>query len=90
MYRVCDSALNDCPDAAIIAGLQEAVEDGADVVSMSFGGVGFSQALKQAIAAVGDAGLVQVASAGNEPTPVAGSQLSGRFLGGHLCRRNGH
>jgi subtilisin family serine protease len=74
MYRVCDSALNDCPDAAIIAGLQEAVEDGVDIVSMSFGGVGFSQALKQAVAAVGDAGLIQVASAGNTPSPVAGAR----------------
>ena len=74
MYRVCNSALNDCPDSAIIAGLQEAVKDGADVVSMSFGGVGFSQALKQAVHAVGNAGLVQVASAGNEPTPVAGAR----------------
>ena len=74
MYRVCNSALNDCPDSAIIAGLQEAVEDGADVVSMSFGGIGFSQALKQAVAAVGDAGLVQVASAGNTPSPIAGAR----------------
>ena len=77
MYRVCDSSvapLGDCPDSAIIGGLQEAVKDGADVVSMSFGGLGFSQGLKQAIAAVGDAGIVQVASAGNEPTPVAGAR----------------
>jgi len=77
MYRVCDSSVlpaGDCPDSAIIAGLQEAVEDGAEVVSMSFGGVGFSQALKQAVEAVGDAGLVQVASAGNTPSPVAGAR----------------
>jgi serine protease len=74
MYRVCDSALNDCPDSAIIAGLEEAVEDGADVVSMSFGGVAFSQALKQAVQAVGDAGVIQVASAGNTPSPVAGAR----------------
>lgn len=74
MYRVCDSAANDCPDAAIIAGLERAVDDGADVVSMSFGGIGFSQALKQAVKAVDDAGLVQVASAGNTPTPVAGAR----------------
>jgi len=74
MYRVCDSALNDCPDSAIIAGLQAAVDDGADIVSMSFGGIGFSQALKQAVEAVGDAGLVQVASAGNTPSPIAGAR----------------
>jgi subtilisin family serine protease len=77
MYRVCDSSVapgGACPDSAIVAGLQEAVEDGADVVSMSFGGVGISQAMKQAVKAVGDAGIVQVASAGNEPTPVAGAR----------------
>ena len=56
MYRVCDSALNACPDSAIIAALEEAAEDGADVVSMSFGGIGFSQAEKQAIKAASDAG----------------------------------
>jgi subtilisin len=74
MYRVCNSALNDCPDSAIIAGLEEAVEDGADVVSMSFGGVGFSQALKDAVQAVSAAGVIQVASAGNTPSPVAGAR----------------
>jgi serine protease len=74
MYRVCDSALNDCPDSAIIAALEEAAEDDADVVSMSFGGIGFSQALKQAIKAAHDAGLVLVASAGNTPTPIAGAR----------------
>jgi serine protease len=74
MYRVCDSALNACPDSAIIAALEEAAEDGADVVSMSFGGIGFSQAEKQAIKAASDAGLVLVASAGNTPTKVAGAR----------------
>jgi subtilisin family serine protease len=58
----------------VIAGLQEAVKDGADVVSMSFGGLGFSLAEKHAIAAVAKAGLVLVASAGNEPNPVAGAR----------------
>jgi subtilisin family serine protease len=77
MYRVCDSSvapLGDCPDSAIVSGLQEAVADGADVVSMSFGGIGFSQALRQAVKAVNDAGLIQVASAGNTPSPVAGAR----------------
>jgi subtilisin family serine protease len=77
MYRVCDSSVlpdGDCPEGAIVAGLQEAVNDGADVVSMSFGGIGFSQAEKQAIKAVSDAGIVLVASAGNTPSPVAGAR----------------
>ena len=77
MYRVCDSSvppLGECPDSAIIAGLEEAVEDGADIVSMSFGGIGFSLAEKHAIEAVARAGLVLVASAGNTPSPVAGAR----------------
>jgi serine protease len=77
MYRVCDSSvlpLGDCPEGAIVAALQEAVNDGADVVSMSFGGIGFSQAEKQAIKAAFDAGLVLVASAGNTPSPIAGAR----------------
>jgi subtilisin family serine protease len=73
-YRVCDSALNDCPTGAVVAGLEEAVEDGADVISMSYGGIGFAQAEKHAIKAAADAGVVLVASAGNTPSPVAGAR----------------
>ena len=47
---------------------------GADVVSMSYGGIGFSQAEKHAIKPAADAGLVLVASAGNTPSPVAGAR----------------
>ena len=74
MYRVCDSALNSCPDTAIIAALERAVTDGADVVSMSFGGIGFSIPFKQAIHAAFQAGIVLVASAGNTPIVVAGAR----------------
>ncbi len=74
MYRVCDSALNDCPDDAIIAALDRAVTDGAQVVSMSFGGIAFSIPFKQAIHAADQAGLVLVASAGNTPSQVAGAR----------------
>ncbi len=74
MYRVCNSALNDCPDDAIIAALNRAVNDGAQIVSMSFGGIGFSIPFKQAIHAADQAGLVLVASAGNTPSQVAGAR----------------
>ena len=76
MYRVCDSALNSCPDSAIIAALEEAVEDGADVVSMSFGGIGFSQAEKQAIKAASDAGLVLVPPRATPPPRVQEPRLT--------------
>ncbi len=74
MYRVCDSSLNDCPDSAIIAALQESITDGAKVVSMSFGGIAFSIPFKMAIHAAYVAGLVLVASAGNTPDVVAGAR----------------
>lgn len=74
MYRVCNSALNDCPDSAIIAALQRSMTDGADIVSMSFGGIGFSIPFKQAIQAADRAGIVLVASAGNTPSQVAGAR----------------
>ncbi|MFS7955285.1 putative cucumisin [Helianthus anomalus] len=35
MYKVCDST---CLDSAILAGKDEAIEDGADVLSPSLGG----------------------------------------------------
>jgi len=74
MYRVCNSFLNDCPDSAIIAALQQAITDGADVASMSFGGIGFSIPFKQAIHAADQAGIILVASAGNTPSQVAGAR----------------
>src|SRR3990172_77782 len=74
MYRVCDSSINSCPDSAIIDALEEAVIDGADIVSMSFGGIAFSIPFKQAIHAASVAGLVLVASAGNTPDVVAGAR----------------
>ncbi|KAL8196207.1 hypothetical protein R6Q57_025207 [Mikania cordata] len=36
MYKVC--TVQDCPESAIIAGLDAAVEDGVDVLSLSLGG----------------------------------------------------
>jgi len=74
MYRVCNSALNECPDSAIIAALRQAITDGAQVASMSFGGIGFSIPFKQAIHAADQAGIVLVASAGNTPSQVAGAR----------------
>lgn len=74
MYRVCDSSINSCPDSAIIDALEEAVVDGAHVISMSFGGIAFSIPFKLAIHAASVAGLVLVASAGNTPDVVAGAR----------------
>jgi len=73
-YRVCNSALNECPDDAIIAAIDRSVVDGADVISMSFGGIGFSIPFKLSVQAAYHAGLVLVASAGNTPNVVAGAR----------------
>lgn len=50
----------------IVEAIDFAVENGAHVLSMSFGGYGFAQAEADAIANAHDAGLVMVASAGND------------------------
>jgi hypothetical protein len=49
-----------------IAAVQYAVDNGALVSNNSWGGGGYSQALKDTIAAAGHAGHIFVASAGND------------------------
>ncbi len=62
-YRVCNV---NCPLSAIIGGLLQAIADGVDVINMSFGGApGFNLEAK-AIQAANRAGIVLVASAGND------------------------
>jgi serine protease len=62
-YRVCDE---DCPLSAIIGGLVQAIEDHVDVINMSFGGPAGKNFEAAAIQAANRAGIVLVASAGNE------------------------
>lgn len=52
--------------ARAISALNWAVSNGAKVVSMSFGGAEFSQALSDACDAAADAGVLLVAAAGND------------------------
>ncbi len=49
----------------IVAGIQWAIDNGANIVSMSFGGGGSSQALSDICNAAKTAGVILVASAGN-------------------------
>jgi subtilisin family serine protease len=66
-YRVCFADLtNGCPTSAIIGGLEQAIDDGADVINMSFGGSGGFNLEASAIQAANRAGIVLVASAGND------------------------
>lgn len=62
-YRVCDGG---CPLSAIIGGLVQATVDGVDVINMSFGGGAGKNFEASAIQAAAQAGVVLVASAGND------------------------
>ena len=62
-YRVCDGG---CPLSAIIGGLVQATIDGVDVINMSFGGGAGKNFEASAIQAAAAAGIVLVASAGND------------------------
>ena len=67
-YRVCDET---CPTSAIIGGLAQAVADGVDVINMSFGGSAGFNIEASAIQAANRAGVVLVASAGNDASQKA-------------------
>ena len=55
-------------DSGAIGAIEYAVQKGAKIASNSWGGTSYSQALKDAIDAAGRAGLLFVASAGNDAT----------------------
>lgn len=63
-------------DSDIIEGLEFARTNGAQVINMSLGGSGFSSSLSNALFAVREAGIIVVASAGNEGVNV---DVSPRF-----------
>jgi subtilisin family serine protease len=52
-------------DGSVLAGVNWAVANGADVISMSLGGSGFSQAFADSVIAANNAGVTVVAAAGN-------------------------
>jgi subtilisin family serine protease len=66
--KVCDSG--GCPNSAIIGGMAYAIDNGADVINLSFGGYGSPSnpptAMKSAISEAVSAGIVVVAAAGND------------------------
>lgn len=63
-YRVC--GVGGCPLSAIIGGLVQATADGVDVINMSFGGSAGFNIESSAVQAANMAGVVLVASAGND------------------------
>ncbi|MGQ0796816.1 MAG: S8 family serine peptidase [Methanobacteriota archaeon] len=68
-YRVCNAALNACASSWIIGGIDRAITDGADVISMSFGGPAASIGERIVIRRAFLAGIVLVASSGNAGRP---------------------
>lgn len=63
--KVCDA--NGCPGSAIIGGMAYAIDNGGDVINLSFGGYGSgSTVMADAISEAVRAGIVVVAAAGND------------------------
>jgi len=62
-YRVCNVT---CPLSAIIAAIVQAVDDGVDVINMSFGGPAGYNIEAKALQEANRRGVVLVASAGND------------------------
>ena len=61
--KVC--VMSNCRDEAIVPGLRWAIDHGADVISMSFGGAGLNAATAALIREATERGIVVVAAAGN-------------------------
>ncbi|MEE8294675.1 MAG: S8 family peptidase, partial [Sphingomonadales bacterium] len=86
--NTCDN--NDCTffGSDIASAILYAVANGADIINISLGGEGISQAVLNAFAVARDAGVLIVTSAGNddEPNPNVFSQTPGlaQFLGSGL------
>ncbi len=66
-YRVCfPDRARACPTSAIIAGLEQAILDGVDVINLSLGGPAGHNIEAAMIQAANQHGVVVVASAGND------------------------
>jgi subtilisin family serine protease len=61
--KVCDGS---CSSFDILEGMAYAIDNGADVINLSFGGPGFSLPMNNSISQAVSAGIVVVAAAGND------------------------
>lgn len=65
--KVAD-ANGELQDSLIIQGIQYAIDHGAKIINMSFGGTNFDQAMSDELKKAHDAGIILVAAAGNSGT----------------------
>lgn len=64
-YRVADAA-GCIPDQAVADAIIDAADRGVEVINMSIGGPGVTAVLSEAVRYAADAGVIQIAAAGNE------------------------
>ncbi|MBQ4832147.1 S8 family serine peptidase [Pseudoalteromonas sp. MMG010] len=83
-YQVCyptnDSGYSGCPGEALVAGIEDAIEDGVDVINFSIGGADsdvWSDAVQLAFLSAREAGINVAAAAGNDGTGSCGSECFG-------------
>ena len=87
MYQVChpgDASLNSytgCPSSALLAGIEDAITDGVDVINYSigtaFGAVPWESPIEMAFLAAREAGISVSASAGNSFDPSLANERRG-------------
>ncbi|HWQ51737.1 MAG TPA: S8 family serine peptidase [Terriglobales bacterium] len=68
--------------SGIVSGINYAVQNGADIINMSLGGFGYSQAMADVLALAQGAEALVVVAAGNEahPTAYAGDDYYGAYV----------
>lgn len=66
--KICSDTSPSCFGSAAVAGMGYAIANGAQIANHSWGGYGFSQAMFNALSAARDAGMLNVAAAGNDGT----------------------
>ncbi len=70
----------------VIRAIDYSVNNGADIINLSFVGLGYSQALHEAIERAYNAGIIIIAAAGNEYTEGEGYNLDETFHVSSLSR----
>ncbi len=83
-YQVCHSANNSgyrgCPGEALVAGIEDAISDGVDVINFSIGGADsnvWADPVQLAFLSAREAGINVAAAAGNDGTGECGAECFG-------------